>query len=210
VVLLRALQGVPADSVRRAVREVFARPEYQWVPGDRPLHWFRDLWQRFVEWLNRFTTAHPVGAQLVFWGSLALLIALLVHLGFTAWRIYRVTVQRPAPGLPAALAAPLDARAHLERAEALARAGRFTEALAHRFAALLLELDRVEALSFHPSKTPAEYVREARLSPEERGALAGLVARLYQHVFGMAPCDEQCYRDFGMLAGSVARHVASH
>lgn len=206
----RLLQGVPADSIRRAVREVFLRPEYRWVSGDQPLHWFRDLWRRFVEWLARLTAAHPALSQVVFWGLLVLLVALLVHLGYTAWRIYRVTVERPAPGIPGALAAPLDARAHLERADALARSGRFTEALAHRFAALLLELDRVEALTFHPSKTPAEYVREARLTSEGRSALAGLVARLYQHVFGMAPCDEQCYRDFGMMAGSVARDVASH
>jgi uncharacterized protein DUF4129 len=206
VVPLRLLQGAPADSIRRAAREVFARPEYQWAPAHRPLHWYRDL----LDWFSRFTTAHPVGSQVVFWVCLALLIALLVHLGFTVWRIYRVTVQRPAPVLPGALAAPLDARAHLARADALARAGRFTEALAHRFAALLLELDRADALKFHPSKTPAEYVREARLSSEARGALSVLVARLYQHVFGMAPCDEQCYRDFGMMAGSVGRHVVPH
>lgn len=208
--MLHLVQGIPADSVRQAVREVFARPDYRWVPGAQPLHWFRDLWHRFVEWLNRFSTAHPFEAKLIFWGSLLLLIVLLVHLGFTAWRIYRVTVRQPVASTPGALAAPLDARTHLARADALARAGRFTEALAHQFAALLLELDRVDALSFHPSKTPAEYVREARLSSEERSALAGLVARLYQHVFGMAPCDEECYRDFGMMAGSVARHVASH
>lgn len=210
MVLLRALQGVPADSVRRAVREVFARSEYQWAPGDQPLHWFRDWWQQFVEWMNRFTTTHPIAAWFVFWGSLVVLLALLVHLGFTVWRIYRVTVRQPIPVIPGALAAPLDARAHLERADALARAGRFTEALAHRFAAMLLELDRADALSFHPAKTPAEYVREARVSSEQRSALAGLVARLYQHVFGMAPCDEQCYRDFGITAGSVVRHVVSN
>lgn len=208
--VLGLLQGAPADSIRRAVREVFLRPEYRWVPGEQPLHWLRDLWQRFVDWLNRLTTTHPVLAQFIFWGSLVLLITLLVHLGYTAWRIYRVTVERPSPGIPGALAAPLDARAHLERADALARAGRFTEALAHRFAALLLELDRRDALAFHPSKTPAEYVREARLTPEGRNALAGLVARLYSHVFGMAPCDELCYRDFGLMVGSVASDVASH
>lgn len=204
--LLRVLQGIPADSVRRAAREVFARPEYQWAPASRPLHWWRDL----LDWLNRLATIHPDGAKVVFGVSLLLLILLLVHLGFTVWRIYKVTVQRTAPVIPGALAAPLDARAHLEHADALARAGRFTEALAHRFAALLLELDRADALSFHPSKTPAEYVREARLSTEERSALATLVARLYRHVFGMAPCDEACYRDFGLMAGSVGRHVVSH
>jgi len=76
-VVLGLLQGVPADSIRRAVREVFLRPEYRWVAGDQPLHWFRDLWRRFVEWLARLTTAHPALSQVVFWGLLFLLVALL-------------------------------------------------------------------------------------------------------------------------------------
>ena len=200
------LQAVPADSIRRVVREVFARGEYHWAPQGKPLHWFQSLWQ----WFTRFTTVHPVETQIVFWLCLFLLIALLTHLGYTVWRIYRVTVRPGAPVVPGALAEPLDARTHLERAESLARAGRFTEALAHRFAALLLQLDRADALNFHPSKTPAEYVREARLSSDERSTLSVLVARLYRHVFGMAPCDEQCYRDFGMMAGTVGHHVVSH
>lgn len=202
-------QAVPPDSVRRAVQEVFSRPEYGWAPGGRPLHLLRDLWSRLEEWLNRFGAQHPIGFQLLFWGAVLLLVALLVHLGWLGWRIYRSTVEgpgAPAPGAPMLV----DARGHLERAEALARAGRYTEAVAHRFIALLLELDRADAVTFHPSKTPAEYVREARLEAAGRDSLAGLVARLYHHVFGAEPCDERCYRDFGATAGMVLQHVAPH
>ena len=202
-------QAIPADSVRRAVQEVFAGPEYNWVPGGRPLHLLRDLWLRLEEWLSRFGAQHPIGFKLLFWGAVLLLVALLVHLGWLGWRIYRSTVERPrapASGAPVLV----DARGHLEHAEALARAGRYTEALAHRFLALLLELDRAEAVTFHPSKTPAEYVHEARLGAAGRDSLAGLVARLYHHVFGAEPCDERCYREFGATAGMVLHHVAPH
>jgi hypothetical protein len=175
----------------------------------RPLHLLRDLWLRFEEWLSRFGAQHPIGFQLLFWGAVLLLVALLVHFGWLAWRIYRSTVERP--GAPASGAPMLiDARGHLERAEALARAGRYTEALAHRFIALLLELDRADAVTFHPSKTPAEYVREARLGAIGRASLSGLVTRLYHHVFGAEPCDERCYREFGATAGMVLQHVAPH
>ena len=77
----------------------------------------------------------------------------------------------------------------------------------HRFIALLLELDRADALTFHPSKTPAEYVREARLGATGRATLAGLVSRLYHHVFGAEPLDERGYREFGAAAGTVLHHV---
>jgi uncharacterized protein DUF4129 len=201
---------VPADSVRRAVREVFARPEYEWVQTARPLHWLRDLWMRFRAWLDAFATQHPLGAKLLFWAALLALIALLTHIGLTVWRIYRVTVQQP--GAMGSTPAPelLDSRGHLARAETLARAGRYTEALAHRFIALLLELDRADALTFHPSKTPAEYVREARLGATGRATLAGLVSRLYHHVFGAEPLDERGYREFGAAAGTLLHHVQSH
>jgi len=209
VISLLLPQAIPGDSVRRAVQEVFARPEFSWGPGDRPLHLVRDLWLRFVEWLSRFGAQHPIGFKLLFWGAVLLLVALLVHLGWLGWRIYRSTVERPsasAPGAPVLI----DARGHLEHAEMLARAGRYTEALAHRFLALLFELDRADAVTFNPSKTPAEYVHEARLGAAGRDSFAGLVARLYHHVFGAAPCDEQCYREFGGTAGTVLRHVAPH
>jgi uncharacterized protein DUF4129 len=194
--------------VRRAVREVFARPEYNWVQSGRPLHWLRDLWQRLTGWLDRFATLHPVGARLLFWGALIALSALLLHIALTVWRIYRVTVQQP--GAAGAAAAPvlLDGRGHLERAETLARAGRYTEALAHRFLALVLELDRADALTFHPAKTPAEYVHEARLEAAGRATLAALVSRLYHHVFGAEPLDERGYREFGSAAGTLVQHVA--
>jgi len=209
VISLLLVQAIPTDSVRRAVEEVFARPEYSWVPSGRPLHLVRDLWLRFVEWLNRFGAQHPLGFKLLFWSTVLLLVALLVHLGWLGWRIYRSTVERPrapAPGVPMSV----DARGHLARAEALARAGRYPEALAHRFIALLLELDRADAVTFHPSKTPAEYVHEARLGAAGRDSLAGLVARLYHHIFGAEPCDERCYREFGTAAGTVLQHVAPH
>jgi Domain of unknown function (DUF4129) len=201
------LQAIPADSIRRAVRDVFSQPAYDWVQVPHG-HWLRDLWYRFRDWLDRFSTQHPLGARLLFWAALLVLLGLLVHLGLTVWRIYRATVERPGAVAAPLGAAPGDARAYLQRAEALARAGRFSEALAFRFLALLLELDRVEAVKFHPSKTPAEYVHEARLGAAGRATLAGLVSRLYHHVFGAEPLDERGYREFGAAAGAVLHAVS--
>ena len=122
--------------------------------------------------------------------------------------MYSVTV-RPAnqPVRGAAGLALLDSRSHRIRAEALAREGRYAEALAHRFAALICDLDEVKAVAIHPSKTPAEYAREARLDPAGRVTIAALVARLYAHLFGAAPIDEAGYRDFVTHTELVMPHV---
>jgi len=192
------------------VGEVFARPEYHWVPRRHPLQWLSHWLHSLLTWLNRMDETHHTLFQLLLWLAIVLLLVILVHFGYLAWRIYRSTV-RPDGPVPVAPGLRLeDAGAHLRRAEELARAGRYAEALAHRFTAVILQLDGARALHFHPSKTPAEYVGEAALDAAGRATLTGLVARLYRHVFGAAPCDAVCYRDFGADAQLVLQHVLPH
>jgi hypothetical protein len=187
---------------------VFARPEYVWVPRFSPGDWIREQVLRLLDWIGRQQTAHPAAFKVVLAILIAVLAGLLIHLGYVVWRITRPTVRTPARTARAIGLRLEDGRAHRERADALARAGRYAEALAHRFIALLLELERRQALTFHPSKTPAEYVREARLDASGRASLADLVARLYRHLFGAVPCDDATYQDFGAAADAVFRHVA--
>jgi Domain of unknown function (DUF4129) len=202
-------QGVPVDSLRRAVAEVFARPTYRWTTGRTLLDWLAEQLGRFLDWLGRAEASHPAVFQAVLVLLVLALLGVLAHMGYVVWRITRPTA-RTAGRVPGATGLRLeDARAHRERAERLAREGRYAEALAHRFIALLLDLDRNEALKFHPSKTPAEYLAEARLDAAGRASLGELVARLYGHLFGAAPCDERTYRDFASQADLVLEHVAS-
>src|ERR1044072_9102713 len=102
----------------------------------------------------------------------------------------------PAPGPPVIR----DARAHRALADELAAQGRYAEALGHLFLAVVLELDKRKAVRFHASKTPAEYVGEARLAASAGSTLATLVAQLYRHLFGAVPCDADQFAAFGAAA----------
>lgn len=192
--------------MRRALGDVFARPEFHWVERHQPLLWLYKLWYRAVNWLNNLAGDHPAAFTLLLSALVIVLVALLVHMGYVLWRITRPAAST---GVAAqgAIAVMLDARSHLVRAEELARAGRYAEALAHRFLAVVLELDDAKALRFHASKTPAEYVGEARLDDAGRTTFAGLVASLYRHLFGAVPCDELEYQEFGATAQQVTQHV---
>ena len=202
-------QAVPAaDSVRHALADVFARPEYVWEPRFSLGDWIREQALRLFDWIGRQQTAHPAAFKVVLGILIAVLVGLLLHMGYVVWRITRPTARTPAGPAPVGGLRLEDARAHRRRADELARAGRYAEALAHRFVALLLELEQQRALTVHPSKTPAEYVREARLDESGRASLADLVARLYRHVFGAVPCDAATYQAFGAAADAVFRHVA--
>lgn len=204
-----ALASVPADSIRRAVQEVFARPEFRWLPRPRPWAWLVDLWHALERWLGGLDLAHPVLYQTIMWAAVVGLVALLVHIGYTAVRVWRATVApAAAPGAAPARAAD-PAAEHRARARALAAQGRYAEALGHLFVVALLELERAHAVAVHPSKTPAEYVREVRLDAAGRETFAALVETLYRHLFGGRPCDAEGVRRFGDAAEGLVRHVVA-
>lgn len=186
---------------------MFARPEFQWVERRRALSWLANLWNNLIDWLNQLAEQHPVGYNVGLAFVIVAVALLAVHIGYVVWRIVRPTARTEGSARVAG-GAVVNAATHLARAAELARAGRYAEALGHRFLAVVLELDRLEVLRFHASKTPAEYVGEARLDETGRTSFAALVAQLYRHLFGAVPCDEREYRAFGETAQAVGRHVA--
>jgi len=206
---LVSAQGVQPDSLRRAVREVFARSEYHWGDQSRLLQWIESWWRKLMIAIGALNSGHPILARVIFWTAVTALVAILVHFGWVAWRIYRATTRPPGASTAPTGMRLEDARAYHDRADALARDGRYTEALAYRFNALLLELERARAVQFDPSKTPAEYIGEARLDAEARASFVDLVERLYRHVFAAEPCDARAYDEFGVAAQWITLHVAS-
>ena len=184
---------------------MFARPEFQWVERRPLLAWLARQWQNLIDWLNRMAGQHPLGFDIGMALVVVALVALLVHMGYVIWRIVRPGVRTGEAKSTAGATLIMDAATHLAMADELARAGRYAEALGHRFLALVLELDRRKALRFHVSKTPAEYVGEARLTDRGRASLAGLVAQLYRHLFAAVPCDAADYATFGAGATELVR-----
>lgn len=187
------------------VGEVFARPEFEWIERQRVVSWVAGQWHNLIAWLNRLAEQHPVGFNIGLALIVVALVVLLVHIGYVIWRIVQPATRTGTAASAITRGIVMDAAAHLELAEGLARAGRYAEALAHRFLAVVLELDRRKVLRFHASKTPAEYVGEARLNETGRASLAGLVAQLYRHLFGAIPCDATEYEAFGAAAQQLAR-----
>jgi len=203
---VQAVAQIPGDSVRRVVRTVFTQPDYQWVARREPLLWLRRLWLRFIDWIDSLSRTHPFGYNALLVVLVILLVLMLAHIGYVVWRITRRSTGESLPEGPRG-GILHDAAHHLARAAELASAGRYVEALGHRFLAVVLELDRVDALKFHSSKTPAEYVWEARLDDTGRASFGALVAELYRHLFGAVPCAEAEYQAFGEAAQELTRHV---
>jgi hypothetical protein len=190
-----ALQTPSPDSIRTALRQVLSDRAYQWTDVADPWRALKEIVRRLNAWLQDFGDAHPLGRDVLIAASVLVLVAILVHLSYV---IYRVLRSRPETSR-ATFQAPQreDDAFHLGRARQLAAEGRYLEAIADRFTAILLRLDRRRIVQYHASKTPAEYLSEA---PE----LAGLVTALYRHVFGGVPCGPDDWTRFDQTAGALA------
>lgn len=195
-------QAPSADSLRAVVREVFSAREYDWGRSATAFSWFQQQFLRILDWLDRLREANPGAYYALLIAMVALLLAILAHFTYILWRAFRRVEPRGTRPLPA-LGAARDSRWYLEQARGLAAAGRYAEALAHRFLALVLELDGRRALQFHPSKTPAEYVAEARLEESARSLFGQLVTVLYRHLFGAVPCTAEAWAQFDAQAASL-------
>jgi hypothetical protein len=198
----------PADSVRQVVQRVLAGPEYDW---SRPADPLASIWRelaRWIEWLGDVRTHHPAAYAAIMVASLVVLAAILAHVGYLLWRTLRRSDMSHAPSQkPQAKA--LDAGWHMAQSERLRSEGRYPEALAHRFSALLLTLQDRGAVIFRPWKTPAEYVPEARLDDQSRVEFGALVTVLYRHLFGGVPCAAPDLEDFDRRASGVLAYRAA-
>lgn len=177
----------PADSLRAVLDSVFAAPEYRWVERPETYALLR-RWLRIAQqWLLDMRETHPALFKLLLAGLVLLVIAIFLH---AAW-VFLQTVRaagRAGPGALAPLPPRRDQAWYRGEADRLAGLGRYAEAMQYDFLALILALDAAALVRFHPSKTPGEYTREARLSPEGRNQLRALVGDLYGYVFARRAC----------------------
>lgn len=201
-----SVQSPSPDSLRAVLEQVYRAPAYDWqLPPPNPLRVVWEFWYALLDWFSRLEQEHPVTYWVLLVLMAGLALAILLHFGYVIVQALRPRLERHVAG-PAPVTAPRAAAWYLERAERLEGEGRYELALAHRFTALLLELDRRKAVAFHSSKTPAEYVAEAQLAGELRGIFGELVRTLYAHLFGGAPCTADDVRRFREHAALLLAH----
>lgn len=177
----------PADSLRVVLDSVFAAPEYRWVERPETYALLRRWLRVAQQWLLDVRETHPALFKLLLAGLVLLVLAIFFH---AAW-VFLQTVRAAGsagPGAFAAAAPRRDQAWYRGEADRLAGLGRYAEAMQYDFLALVLALDAASLVRFHPSKTPGEYTREARLAPEPRNQFRALVRDLYGYVFARRAC----------------------
>jgi len=187
--------GRDSTAAFRAVLDsVFAAPDYRWAEQSAPRRLLHEWWVRLGDWLGGLRTDNP-GVFRILLG--ALLVVLLLILAHGAWVVWRTLRGASAPADGRARGGPpndlRDGAWYRREADRAAAQGRVAEALQLAFVGLALDLDAHGLLSYHPSKTPAECAREARLARDDRTRLEALVHLLYGCAFGGAACGVDDY-----------------
>jgi len=191
------VQGVPADSLRRALDAVFTDPAYAWPPAptlDAVPGWFRTLTQflrDIAEWLARpFRHLEDAGVPFQFLLGL-LAAAILVH---AAIRLTRRAVADAATASPGGRRAFFRDEAWFwRRADELRAEGAYGPAMLAGFHAAMLRLDGRGLLDYRASATPRELLTRARLDPVRRDRFTALLAILYRTAFAAEPISTEAY-----------------
>lgn len=201
-------QGLIApDSVRLVLKQVFSDRAYAWNEREHPLAFLGRWLQWLINQLGDLATHHPGAYYALLCALVVVLAAIMVHAGWIVWQSVRARRRDEGAGPPVTRRAH-DAAWHVAEFRRLAAAGRYTEALAHRFMALVTEL-QASATLLDASRTPAEHARAAQLDPTGRAKMELLVDELYRRVFGGAPCTAAELSAFDGLAAEVGAHRAA-
>jgi hypothetical protein len=204
--LLAATQT--SEAIRDALEQIFRAPEYQWDRRRSVLDVVSGWLRSVTDLLQRLSVDHPIGYYVLLGLLTAVLLAIIGHFGYVLWQVIK---PQPEPAQRTAHKGSVRRAPgwYLQQAHEAMLAGRYAEALGYRFRSLLLTLDRHRMLSFHPAKTPAEYVDEMKLDSDERNAFVTLVGTLYRHLFGAVSCTAVDVQQFDAAASGLERHAAS-
>lgn len=201
--------AISDDSLRAVIDTVLNRSEFGWDQPAQRTNWLLNLFRNLVTWLESLRIQNPGLFSLIVWSLLAILLLILLHGG---WVMYRTVKGASASGsgdVTTSRALVRESRWYQHQADRLAALGQYADAMQAAFMSLVLRLDARDVLRYHPSKTPREYAREAKLREDEKARLGDSVRALYACAYAGAPCTAMTYREWLGGLGSEW-HAASH
>jgi hypothetical protein len=198
-----------SEQYRSVLDSVFATEPYQWVQPSAVLRLLSEWWNWLVVWLDGLKADNPLLFRIFLITLLLAWVGIFAHAAWLVWVTVRGAARADRSVALTIAGERHDAAWYSRAADAAAAEGRLGDALQLAFVALALTLEGQGLLQYHPSKTPAECAREARLVGSDRERLRALVRSLYAHAFGgreIAPEDYRRWRD----AGAGPWHAPAH
>jgi hypothetical protein len=204
------VQSEPGPDRYRAVLDsVFATEPYRWTPPSPVLRLISQWWDRIGAWVDALKADNPLLFRIFLIVILLAWAGIFAHAAWLVWRTVRGAARADRPGALPVTGERHDAEWYSRAADRAAAEGRLTEALQLAFVSLALSLEGQGLLQYHPSKTPAECAREARLAGTDRERLKDLVRHLYTYAFSGRTIDSDDYRRWRQR-GAGPWHAPAH
>lgn len=181
-----------AEARRRAAEEL-TKAKYAGWPD-----WVRDLLQRLLEWVDRFSQlilGPGSGAGGFPWGLVITLVVVVALIGFVVWKVGlpRLNARRKDAAVGADSTLPPDH--YRSAADAAAAGDDWLVAIRERFRAIVRSLEELTVLDARPARTAWEVARMAgRLVPTAQGPLNGSAAVFNDVMYGEVVATAEAYR----------------
>jgi len=180
------------------LKEILARPEFQWEQASAAPDWFQNLLNAFFDFMERLA----FGAQnTIYYGRVPLMIGaallLILSLFYISRNLSRNLVRE------AELAAEgsddealLTSKGALQRAQTLSNQGDYRTAIRYLYLSSLLVLDERGLLRYDRSRTNREYLRSVSAKPQLATPLRDVIDVFDKVWYGFESVDEQTYQSY--------------
>jgi len=180
------------------LKEILARPEFQWDAGQPAPDWFQRILNAFFDFLERLA----FGVQnTVYYGRVPLMIGaallLILSLFYISRNLSRSLVRE------AELAAEggdnealLTSKGAIQRAQTLSSQGDYRNAIRYLYLSSLLVLDERGLMRYDRSRTNREYLRSVSSRPQLANPLRDVIDVFDKVWYGFESVDEQTYQSY--------------
>jgi len=205
------IQGATPEQVRQITRDVLTQPEFQ-----ERFPWTQLVAEQIRRWLRElaaWSQGHPGSAKVLVVVLAIILVALLVHLAYTAVREFaslrKPTNHRRGGPLPALDGVAENWGEAFQLARAALEAGNLYRAIWVTHRILLSALDRMNRVKFARWKTNTDYLRECREADAASETLVEVTAAYERVIYAHSEFDPRqaarLLKQVEALAGEAAR-----
>jgi hypothetical protein len=180
------------------LKEILARPEFQWGVAQEAPDWFQRILNTFFDWMERLA----FGVQnTLYYGRVPLMIGaallLLLSLFYISRNLSRSLVREAElAGETSEDEALLTSKGALQRAQTLSSQGDYRTAVRYLYLSSLLVLDERGLLRYDRSRTNREYLRSVSSKPGLAAPLRDVIDVFDRVWYGYESVDEQTYQSY--------------
>ena len=180
------------------LKEILARPEFQWSASQEAPDWFQRALNAFFDWMERLA----FGIQnTVYYGRVPLMIGaallLLLSLFYISRNLSRSLVREAElAGEASEDEALLTSKGALQRAQTLSSQGDYRTAIRYLYLSSLLVLDERGLLRYDRSRTNREYLRSVSSKSQLATPLRDVIDVFDRVWYGFESVDEQTYQSY--------------